>query len=350
MKKFPWRAVLYGAMLLYLLVDLKFCHGPLRQAMTSRRNASVEAAARNKWVAIINLEPVTREQLDLAVLRHLHQRGKKPEEIPAKNLAMVKRAVLQTIIDDTLVRQHADGEKFTAPREEIEAFVGAWRSQFATPEERVARADRQGLTDEAATAELARIWSRKRWLEKRISPAVEVTEEEARAWFEANRGHAESGFREGFIEPEKVRARHIFLRDIAGGETTREDLIRTIHQKLTSGAATFEALAKEYSEDPRSREKGGDLNWFSRSRLPDDFTDPVFALAPGEISEPFRSSLGWHIVEVLEREEERPLPYEEIAAGIRRHLENQRSEATVKVLMEKLRDVANLQLFPENIE
>jgi len=53
---------------------------------------------------------------------------------------------------------------------------------------------------------------------------------------------------------------------------------------------------------------------------------------------------------VLEREEERPLPYEEIAAAIRRHLENQRSEATVAVLMEKLRDVANLQLFPEHIE
>ncbi len=350
MKKFPWRALLYGAMLLYLLVDLKLCQGPLRQAMTSRRNASIEAAARHKWVAIVNLEPVTREQLDLAVRRHLHQRGKRAEDIPAGNLVMIQRAVLQTLIDDTLVRQYADGEKFTAPPGEIEAFVESWRSQFATPEERAARANRQGLTDEAVTAELARIWSRKRWLEKRVSPAVEVTEEEAKAWFEANRGNAESGFREGFVEPEKVRARHIFLRTVDGEDPAREELIRRIHRQLIDATASFEALAKQYSEDLRSREKGGDLNWFSRERLPEDFTGPVFALAPGQVSEPFQTALGWHIVEVLEREEERLLSYEEIAPDIRRHLENQRSEATVAVLMEKLREVANLQIFPENIE
>lgn len=341
---------MYGALLLYLLVDLKLCQGPLRQAMTSRRDASVEAAARNKWVAIVNLDPVTREQLDLAVRRHLHQRGKTSEEIPAKNLVMIKRAVLQTVIDDTLVRQHADGEKFVAPREEINAFVESWQSQFATTEERIARAGAQGLTDEAAAAELARIWSRKRWLEKRISPAVVVTEEEAKAWFEANRGNRESGFREGFFEPEKVRARHIFLRGAEGDEKSREDLIRDIHQKLTSGAATFETLTRAFSEDPRTKEKGGDLNWFSRSRLPRDFTGPVFSLAPGQVSEPFQTRLGWHIVEVLERQEARPLSYEEVAVEIKHHLENKRSETTVKVLMDKLRTVANLQLFPENIE
>ena len=196
MKKFPWRAILYGSMLLYLLVDLKVCRGPLRQAMTSRRDASVEAAARNHWVAIINLEPVTREQLELAVTRHLHQRGKSPEGIPAKNLNMIKRAVLQTVIDDTLVRQYADGEKFSAPAAEIAAFVESWQSQFASPAERTARADEQGLSEEALVTELGRIWSRKRWLEKRIAPAVTVTEAEAKAWFEANRGNAGDGQRQ----------------------------------------------------------------------------------------------------------------------------------------------------------
>lgn len=342
--------MLYGAMLLYLLVDLKLCRGPLRQAMTSRRDASVEAAARNKWVAIINLEPVTREQLDLAVYRHLHQRGKTPDEIPAKNLVMIKRAVLQTIIDDTLVRQWADGEKFVAPPEEIAAFVESWESQFASPEERVARSEDQGLDEAAIRTELARIWSRKRWLEKRISPAVNVTEEEARDWFEANRGTAESGYREGFIEPEKVRARHVFLSTVEVDDKSREDLIREIHRRLTTGEASFEDLAKAHSEDQRTKEKGGDLNWFSRKRLPEDFTGPVFALASGQVSEPFKTRLGWHIAEVLERQAERPVSYEEIAVEIKQHLECERTEATVKELMEKLRKVANLQLFPGNIE
>lgn len=349
MKKFPWRGILYAVMMLYLLVDLKLCHGPLRQAMMSRRDASVAAALENKWVAIINLEAVTREQLDLAVLRHLYQRGKTPEGIPEKNLAMIRRAVLQSLIDETLVRQYADGEKFVAPEEEIERFVRSWESQFPSPEDKAAREEKQRLNEASIRGELARIWSRKRWLEKRISPAVAVTDEEVKTWFEANRENPEGGFREGFVEPEKVRARHLFLRTEPVDDKGREDLIREIHRKLTSGESTFDALARAHSEDERTKDKGGDLNWFSRGRLPGDFTAPVFSLAVGETSEPFKTRFGWHIVEILEKQSERPVTYEEVAGEIRSHLESQRTEETVKVLMQKLRRVANIQLFPENI-
>ncbi len=178
MKKFPWRAVLYAVILLYLVVDLKYCHGPLRQAMTSRRDASLEAASKYKWVAIINLEPVTQDQLDLAVIRHLYQRGKTPEGIPEKNLAMIRRAVLQSLIDEILVRQYADGEKFVAPPEETAQFISSWESQFASPEEKTTRAEKQGLDEAVISDELARIWSRKRWLEKRIAPGVAVTDDQ----------------------------------------------------------------------------------------------------------------------------------------------------------------------------
>ena len=160
---------------------------------------------------------------------------------------------------------------------------------------------------------------------------------------------AESGYREGFIEPEKVRARHVFLSTVEVADKSREDLIREIHRRLTTGEASFEDLAKAHSEDQRTKEKGGDLNWFSRKRLPEDFTAPVFALAPGQVSEPFKTRLGWHIVELLERQAERPVSYDEVSVEIKQHLESERTEVTVKELMGKLRKVANLQLFPENI-
>jgi parvulin-like peptidyl-prolyl isomerase len=72
-------------------------------------------------------------------------------------------------------------------------------------------------------------------------------------------------------------------------------------------------------------------------------------MAPGTLSEPFRTGIGWHIVEVLEKQEERPVDFEEVEEEIRDHLGNQRTEETVKVLLEKLRSVANIRLFPENI-
>jgi len=253
MKKLPWRGALYLVVIGYLFFDLQVCHGPLRDAMRSRRDAAVTTAREEGWVALVNQEPITPGQLDLAVRRHLHQRGKSTAEIPDKNLVMIRRAVLQSLIDDTLVRQHADGENFEAPAAEVAAFITSWKSGFSSPEELAKRAEAQGLDPAALDAELARIWKRKCWIEHRIERGVTVTDEEAREWFEANRVDEAGKLRPGFFEPEKPG-------------------------------------------------------------LP-----------------------------------QRSLAYEELSAEIIAHLEAQRTEETVKELTGKLRKVANLQIFPENL-
>lgn len=344
MKRFPWRFLVYAVVLLYLVLDLKTCQGPLHRALLNRRDVTLEEAQKNRWVAIVNREPITSEQLDLAVYRHLYQRGKAPEEIPDKNYLMIRRATLQSLIDDTLVRQYSEGDQYRAPQEEIDQFIESWESQFSGEEEIEERSEYQDISAEERREELARIWSQKKWIEMRIEPGVDVTDEEVRAWFDANK---EEG--EGFVEPEKIHARHIFLSTVEIDDETREQLINEIHAKLTSGEAKFEELAKQYSEDERSKKWGGDLNWFARDRLAEDFTEKVFSMKSGEVSDPFRTTIGWHIVEVLDRQPERPVKFDEVKAEIRAHLENTRSQETIKVLLNKLRKVANIRLFPENI-
>ncbi|MDF1860704.1 MAG: peptidylprolyl isomerase [Verrucomicrobiales bacterium] len=344
MKQFPWRIVLYLVFLGYLFVDLKACNGPLKRAISKRSDVAREDAAKYKWVAIVNQEPVSYRQLEVAVFRHLYQRGKAPEEIPEANLKMIRRAVLQSLINETIVRQHADGDGYEAPAEEVDAFVSRWISQFASGTEMAKRSIEQRLEDSGLREELGRIWSHKKWLEQRIAPGIDVTDEEVRAWFDANR---ETG--EGFTEPEKVRARHIFLSTVETDDETRETLIRDLHRQIVEKESTFEEIAKTYSEDPKTKKIGGDLNWLARDRVPDDFSEVVFAMDPETLSEPFRTGIGWHIVEVLEKQAERPVDFKEVEAEIRDHLENQRTEDTVKVLLEKLRSVANIRLFPENI-
>ncbi|MEX2581037.1 MAG: peptidylprolyl isomerase [Verrucomicrobiales bacterium] len=348
MKRFPWRSVLYAALLLYLITDLKFCGGPLRKAIEERRTSVQEAAEENRWVAVVNQEPLTSEQLDLAVFRHLYQRGMTDADIPEANLAMIRRAALQSLIDDTLVRQYADGDAFEAPAKEIDRFVESWESQFETDEELEERSDLQDISAEERRAELARIWTRKRWLEQRVSPGVDVTDAEVREWFEANRTDGDTFSREGFVEPEKIRARHIFLSTVEVDDDTREEMIRDLHRQLVEKESTFEELAEAFSEDPRTKKRGGDLNWFARDRMPEDFAEAAFSLEPGELGEPFRTSLGWHIVEVLDRQPERPVEFEEVENEIRRHLQNRRTADTVKILLEKLRKASNVRLFPEH--
>lgn len=348
MQKFPWRALLYAVFLLYLAVDLKFCGGPLKRSIEKRQTNLAEEAAENRWVAIVNQEPITGEQLNLAVYRHLYQRGMTESPVPEANLAMIRRAVLQSLIDDTMIRQYSDGDDFTVPQGEIDRFVESWESQFASDEELAERSDLQNLSPEERRAELAKIWTRKRWLDNRIEPGVDVTDDEVRQWFEANRIDGEGAPREGFYEPEKIRARHIFLSTVENDDETREEMIREYHRQIVDGDETFENIAKAFSEDERTKKRGGDLNWFTRARVPEDFAEVVFALVPGELSEPFRTSIGWHIVEVTGHQPQRPVEFAEVEPEIRDHLENQRTADTMKVLLQKLRKVANIRLFPEH--
>lgn len=344
MKGFPWRIVLYAVFLLYLFLDLRVFEGPLKRAFSERRSTLEEVAREKEWVAVVNQEPISSEQLEASVFRHLYQRGKEDEVLPEKNLKMIRLAVLNSLIDDLLVKQYADGENYEAPPEEIEKFIETFEEQFETPEELEGRSTMQDLSAEERREELARIWSRKRWLEQRIEPGVDVQDEEVRAWFEANRRDGE-----GFVEPEKVRARQIFLSTVIEDDPSREELIRTIHRQISEGEGTFEEFAAEFSEDLRTKNRGGDLNWFARDRVPEDFAEPVFALKVGEMSEPFRTSIGWHIVKLEERQEERPVTFEEVELEIRHHLETEYTADTIKLLMEKLREVSNIRLFPENL-
>jgi len=348
MKQFPWRAALYVVFLLYLLLDLKFCGGPLKSAIEKRQTTLREEAVENRWVAVVNGEPITGEQLNIAVYRHLYQRGMTESPVPEANLAMIRRAVLQSLIDDTMIRQYADGDDFVVPQEEIDRFIEAWNAQFQSEEELTERSDLQDLSPEERRAELARIWTRKRWLENRVEPGVDVTDEEVRQWFDANNIDEEGSPREGFFEPEKIRARHIFLSTVETDDETREEMIRSLHRQIVEGADTFENLAKAFSDDPKTKKFGGDLNWFSRSRVPEDFAEAVFTLQPGELSAPFRTSIGWHIVEVTDHQTQRPVEFTEVESEIRDHLENQRTADTMKVLLAKLRKVANIRLFPEH--
>lgn len=344
MSRLPWRAALYLAVIGYLVLDLKVFQGPLHDAMRTRRDAAVAEARARGYVALVNLVPVTRDQVDLAVARHLRQRGKTVAEIPDKNLVMIRRAVLQSLIDEILVSQHADGEKFTASAAETEGFIAAWKSAFASPEEIARRAVAAGLDPATLDEELARLWSRKRWLEKRIEPGVTVSEEEARTWFEENRGDAEKpdGLRPGFHEPEKARIRFAMLG--AGDEA----LARDLHAKLKSGERAFGDVAREHSLDAATKESGGEPGWIAREILPDSLAAAVFSAENG-LLEPVRGESAWYLVEVLERRARRPFSYEELRGEIVAHLEAQRTAQVVRIQMGKLRKVANLQVFPENL-
>ncbi len=108
----------------------------------------------------------------------------------------------------------------------------------------------------------------------------------------------------GGAEPmivEQVHARHILMRpnEVQDDATTRQRL-NAIRDRILAGES-FEVLASVSSEDPGSASQGGDLGWTSPGTFDPVFEERLLALDEGEISEPFRTQFGWHIVQLLGR-------------------------------------------------
>lgn len=97
---------------------------------------------------------------------------------------------------------------------------------------------------------------------------------------------------------EETRARHMLLKpDAIRDEKATHALIDSIAAQLKSGAS-FTDLARKYSDDPGSRNEGGELGWQPQGVFSPEFETQVSLLKVGEVSAPFRTSFGWHIVEV----------------------------------------------------
>jgi peptidyl-prolyl cis-trans isomerase C len=108
---------------------------------------------------------------------------------------------------------------------------------------------------------------------------------------------------------EMVKAKHILVKEAA---TAAE-----VKSKLDAGG-DFAALATEYSTDPGSKRRGGDLGWFTKERMVKPFSDAAFKMEIGAISNPIESKFGFHVIQLDEKRSQQPL--EEVRAGIERLL------------------------------
>ena len=176
--------------------------------------------------------------------------------------------------------------------EAVKAFYEANRAQFETKES----IDVQVL---ALTLE-------------DIARQVSVPPAELQAYYEQNKS--------SFAEPEQRRASHILLTVGEGGSAKDKEGARKLAQDLLAKARArpddFGKLAQEYSKDPGSAAKGGDLGLFGRGMMVKPFEDAAFGLKAGEISDAVESEFGLHIIRVTEVKGGAIAPFEQVKGKI----------------------------------
>ncbi len=176
----------------------------------------------------------------------------------------------------------------------------------------------------------------------RFSQINGVTEEGVRAWFRAATNREKlQGFFEDEIpkEQEFVHARHILVED----EVTAQEVLR-----LLEAGQAWEDLALEFSTDESNKAQGGDLDWFPRGQMIQEFETAAFNAQVGETVGPVESSFGWHLIQVLGKET-RALSYYELyslaAKAFNEWLTQARASAVIEKdldLVEKMPPLPNL--------
>lgn len=147
-------------------------------------------------------------------------------------------------------------------------------------------------------------------LQLRIFPSFAIQQYVMRRLFETTTVSPEEiqrYYNEHPNEFEQVKARHILfsLRPQAGQATSPDkERVRKralqVLQRLRAGE-DFATLAKEYSDDPGTKENGGDLGYFPRGRMVKEFEEMAFSLSPGQMSDLVETTYGFHIIKVEDK-------------------------------------------------
>ncbi len=214
-------------------------------------------------VATVNGQPISQSAFEA-----------KLEESP------VARSVLQQMVQEELIEQYAKNNNIVVTDAEVTQREDELKANFPSGSwDQMLQA--RGLTEADVRAALRE----QIILDKALAKDVTITPAQVKEYFDKNRA--------AFDKPEQVTARHILVPDLATANK--------IEAQLKSGAS-FAALAKQYSTDPGSKDKGGELGTFRRGQMVPAFDKVAFSAPVGVVNPPVKSPFGYHIIEVESRE------------------------------------------------
>ncbi len=297
-------------------------------SLSARRTSAVAAK--------VNGEAIHWSRVDAEIERTAAQFGVDTKN-PAfeKQRAELTKAVMDQLIGQRLIMQEAQKRNLVAPQKEIDERLATIKKQFPDEAAFNKRLAQAGFTVSAIRELIKAQISQRRLAEAVVK--VDVTEDEVRKQFESKR--------ETYSKPAQIKVSHILFRVAdKSQETVAAAKARIVQSKLTDGTK-FEDVAKQYSEDPGSAERGGDLGFVSKGTLVKEFEEVAWKLKPGETSGLVRTQFGLHIIRVHEVKTAEPADYEKVKGDIREELLSTKRQKGFDAWLAEQRKAAKVELF-----
>jgi peptidyl-prolyl cis-trans isomerase C len=261
-------------------------------------------------VARIGEEKITISDVERIIGYYEPEKQKILEQNPQYKVNLLKRIVQGKVISK--IARDAGFDKKAGIKEQIELLI----NDFLTIE----------------------------YIKNNVIKEINVSEEDINLYYKSHKNE--------FTVPEQVKARHILIRvDKSASEEDKKkakEKAEALLKRIKNGE-DFEKLASEFSEDPGSNKKGGDLGYFSRGRMIKSFEDVAFSLKPGEVSDVVETSFGYHIIKVEDRKPEELQPLEKVKDEVREKVFEEFRQARVKGFIDKALKDAKAEIYPEKL-
>jgi peptidyl-prolyl cis-trans isomerase C len=293
---------------------------------------------------------IKRSQLDDAMLSIKTSAAAQGQTIPPDHLNVLEQQVLDRLIQMQLLVNHATEADKKIGTNTTDARMADIKTRAGSEEALNRQLKSVGTTEAELRGKMIQEATAQAVLERELK--LQVSDEEIKKYYDDNPAK--------FEQPEMVRASHILFstREPATGKELPDNAKTAKHKqaedvlKRARAGEDFAKLAKEYSEDPGSKDKGGEYE-FPRGQMVPEFEAAAFSLNTNQISDIVTTQFGYHIIKLSEKIPAKKVELDKVAPRVKDYLsqqEMQKHTQEVQDQMDKLKKDAGVEILDDTLK
>jgi peptidyl-prolyl cis-trans isomerase C len=291
---------------------------------------------------------IKRSQVDDAVVTVKANIAAQGRVLTPEETALVEKQVTDRLIQMALLLGQATEADRAKGKELFEKRFEAVKSRAPSEESFQRQLKAVGMTEAIVRARMTDEATAETVLERELK--VLITDEDVKKYYDQNPAR--------FEQPETLRASHILLatRDPRTGQDfgdgVKKDKLKKAEELLKQirDGEDFAKLARDFSEDTGSKERGGELPPFPRGQMMAEFETAAFALKTNQVSEVVSTAFGYHLIKAIEKIPAKKIELAKVADDIKQFLKAQELQKGLPDYVAKLRKAAGVEILDDSLK
>lgn len=329
-----------------VLVALAASNGTVRAVSAASKTDGLFA---NPVVAKGDGFEIKHNELEDAFIDLKANSAARGQTIPESDRTMVESNLLARLVVTKVLVRRATDEDRTKARVTTDKLIADAKKQYPSEELFAQQLRSAGMSPEQFNARAFEQTLCETVMDRELKSTIVISDEAAKKFYDENPAR--------FERPETVRAAHILFPTIdrvtqqpvaPAKKKEQEQLAKRIQERAQKGE-DFAKLAKEFSDDPGSRDKGGEYPPFARGEMPPEFETAAFSLKTNQVSDVVETRFGFHIIKLLQKVPPEKVSLDKVMPDLKEGLARLEMQKLAPDYFEKVKKEANVEIFQDKV-